>query len=79
MARNLRLPQWLTYTQAARELGLTVSSVRVYASRGILERAYVGGEYPLVSVESVEAYKLERSPAGNPDFQHQAEEEAACE
>jgi hypothetical protein len=75
MARKLVLQDWLTYTQAARELNLSISSVRVYASRGVLERAYVGGEFPLVSRESVEAYKEDRIPAGNPNFQSQSQEE----
>lgn len=75
MARKLTIPKWMTYAQAARKLNLSISSVRVYASRGILERAYVGGEFPLVSRESVEAYEESRVPAGNPNFQDQAEEE----
>jgi len=74
MARKLELRDWLTYAQAARELNLSISSVRVYASRGVLERAYVGGEFPLVSRESVEMYKEDRIPAGNPNFQKQAVE-----
>lgn len=75
MARNLKLAHWLTYSQAARELNLSISSVRVYASRGVLDRAYVAGEFPLVSRASVESYMRERIPAGNPNFQHQADAE----
>jgi hypothetical protein len=77
MVRKLNLRDWITYTQAARELNLSVSSVRVYALKGILTKAYVGGEHPMVSVASVEAYKKHRSPPGNPNYRYQPKEESA--
>ena len=64
----LRLRDWLTYEEAARELGLSPGSIRVYAARGVFDRRYIGGEYPMLSRKTVRAYKLNRKEPGNPDW-----------
>jgi hypothetical protein len=64
--KQIRIPGWLTYSQAANRTKLSISSVRVYAARAVFERAYVHGEFPLISESSVQNYLETRAPVGKP-------------
>lgn len=53
---KLKVNGWLSYPEAAKHMGLGLGSVRVYASRGWLERRYVAGIFPMVSERSIAEY-----------------------
>jgi hypothetical protein len=58
---------WLTYAEAAKALGLTGETIRLYVWRGFLERGYFHG-MPLISQTSVRHYQQHRTAPGNPKF-----------
>ena len=67
-SQTLRLREWMTYAEAAKKLDLSPGSVRVYASRGVFDRRYIGGEFPVLSRKSVMAYSTGRQEPGNPEW-----------